>query len=285
MKTKAVIALVLSAVALAIFQGWRARQSAMLLVAANAEIALLTKRATDAERQSFDLTKSVELQRRLSPETAVVSSSAVPEPDTNAARLNGLRFLAQLNEQKLGNFTLAIVKPGEASISDSFVRLFGLTEADAARLNSALQETQGRIAQLVAANANSHVEGNAVVVTIDPFAADGDAIRLGLQQAFEATLGSERFAVMQALRKSMASDPFDQTFGGFGADAHTLTITRMATPTGVVFRLVDNRKSAEGKAAASIAQFPDPGNLPSGIRWMAPVASTIQDLLAPSPAR
>jgi hypothetical protein len=112
-------------------------------------------------------------------------------------------------------------------LDPEFIKLFGITDAEAATLNERLAETKSRLDQLSIDAATSRLdsENNRFIVHVPPLPAEGGQVRDQLLQSFADVLGPERFDAMNAL----AGQAFDGAFSQFGLADTTYEINLAPT--------------------------------------------------------
>lgn len=247
----------------------------------------LAEKATTAARS--DLLRSEReglavraLNRSLKVENAALAG-AIGKPDPAVAVVPelapGIESIGRLKQLQQMNVTVRITAVQRGTIYPGFATLFGLTEAEVARLNDALRQTRSEVKEPTAAGANVSMVNGAVVVNV-PASEDGPRQRQKLLDEFAATLGPERFA---ALSSMAGAESIDREFVAFGGAARQITIVRGGPgQSGPAFRLMDDRVTPTGGSAGYVVMFSNPDQLPEKYRWLGPILPPLTDLQPPT---
>ncbi len=139
----------------------------------------------------------------------VVGEAAKQPADT----LERLKIISEMNARLTSKFTIALLMGEE--LNPDFVKLFGLTPADEARLKGEIAAAKLRMAQLEASHATiKPKEKGGWVVTVPPFPVEGGEVYDRFQHALHDTLGAERSAYYEQMSVSSSWD--GAGLGNFG---------------------------------------------------------------------
>jgi hypothetical protein len=223
------------------------------------------------------------LNRSLKADHAALSE-AMGEPDPAVAVISepgpGLETIDRLKQLQQMNVAVRVTAVQRGTIYPGFAALFGLTEAEVARLNDALRQAHAEVNEPTVTAANvSRVKG-AVVVQV-PASEDGQRQRQKLLDEFAATLGPERFA---ALTSMAGTESIDREFDAFGGTPRQITIMRTGPEQldAPAFRMMVGRLTSTGSSISTIYTFSDPGQLPEKYRWLIPILPPLTDLQPPT---
>ena len=149
---------------------------------------------------------------------AMANPVVTPEGIIEAAKkpsdtMERLKFVSEMNARLNSKF---IIPPFTGDVLNAdFVKMFGLTPAEEARLNAEIAAVKLRLAQLEASHATiTPTDKGGLVVTIPPFPTEGGEVYNAFQNAFRDTLGAERFAYYQQMLGTGSQE--DYNFGNFG---------------------------------------------------------------------
>ena len=223
------------------------------------------------------------LNRSLKAENASLAE-AMGEPDPTVAVVPetgpGLETISRLKQLQQMNVAVHLTAVQRGTIYPGFAKLYGLTDAEVARLNDALQQAHGEVKEPAVTAANVSMVNGAVVVLV-PASEDGPRQREKLLDEFAATLGPERFA---ALTSMSGIESIDREFDAFGGTARQITIMRTGPgQTGApAFRMIDGRQTSIGGSIGTVVMFSNPDQLPEKYRWLIPVLPSLTDLQPPT---
>ncbi len=210
------------------------------------------------------------LERALSEPIAVVETAPEPEP---GPVLESIRAIMRLQDAKV---TVRVTAVLAGKISAEFAALYGLTDADVARLNDAIRQAHAEFKEPVVTAANVSMVNGAVVVMV-PASDDGAKLRQKVLDEFAATLGPERYAALTAMS---GLDSIDRDFDAFGSATRQITISAGGPilPGMSRFQLMDTRRTSAGGSIATMVMIPNSSQLPEKYRWLAPVMPALADL-------
>jgi hypothetical protein len=211
------------------------------------------------------------------PATNAGAVVAAATAGSNAARLEQIRILAQVQQEKLATVNLPIVGR-DGKVTDNFAKMFALTDGERQVLQQAVDQGRRRTDELLASSMTVTQEPDKLVFAMKPFEG-GAEIYDGLMDSFAQTLGSERNAAFVALQ----TDDLGRMFSGFGAEQRTVTLSREQPPDGGEPRIVvqDLRKMPHGSAMSSTQQT-DVTKLTAQYPWLVPYLQKVSDLPARS---
>ena len=247
---------------------WAGRKSAAGMAAAEkpVEPAIARLRAENAQLRAA-------LQAPVRPASA---AAAPPTVDVKPrGKLDLLRAFTDLKKQNLVMVGGPLVFPHDGKITETFVKLFGLSPQEKATLQESIDAGRRRIEALALANTTAEVGKNNVVVATKPFEG-GAEIYDAVLDAFAQTLGPERNAAFLA----MGADQLGGAFGQFGAEERSVTVTREISPgdKAPMFIVQDQRKFSGGSWSKGSGQSPDVKNLAETYRVLIPYIPQISGL-------
>lgn len=242
-----------------------------------------TSARSDLLRSERERIAAGTLNRKLMVDNASLENAlAEPEPAVAVVPelgpgLETIGRLKQLQQMKAGVILIAVQR---GKIYSGFAQLFGLTDAEVARLNDAIRQAHTEIKEPTVSATNLSILNGALVVQVPP-SEDGSRQRQKLLDEFAAAIGPERFAALIAMS---GAESIDSEFNAFGAVARQITITRNRPGQfgGPGFTLSDGRRNTTGGSGASIVQFTDPNQLPEKYQWLSPIIPSLADLQPPT---
>jgi RNA polymerase sigma factor (sigma-70 family) len=214
-------ALLILAIGSAVYEAGEARGAKVAVAAANRARDELNARLQISDR------RVAEESARLAQASQTASS---PAPAVSAgAGERGLtaqwRAMADLQKRGVLNAKMTLVSP-TGGIAKDFVDLFGLTPAEQAALQQALDRARAQLANLQLANATlSRNDQGQYVIAVKPFT-EGSGIYDQVLDAFGNTLGPDRNAAFLTLE----ADQLEKVLGHFGGEIKTVTIGRNTQP-------------------------------------------------------
>lgn len=225
--------------------------------------ALKSKPATSGSRvpQAAALLDAEARSRASAPDGAATAAagsnlrtalSATTEPASDSSftpSIDQLRFLAAAQKEKLAMINVPItVNEREAKLSDSFVRLFGVSDAERQTLDAALARARHDMDELATTNVAVKQDSDSLAIVMKPFEGGADVYDR-LMDAFAQTLGPDRNAAFVALQ----SEQLARTFDGFGAEERTITFTRegVSGGSGSIFSVRDDRHSPQSRSVGT----------------------------------
>jgi len=186
-----------------------------------------------------------------------------------------VNLLRELKNRQVAVIRLPVVY-NNGRLSDGFAELFSLTNSEKEALRLAIDAARVDIGSLSLSNAKVTHGASSTVITVPPF--DGGAdIYDRLQDAFQQTLGPERFSALNELH----TDELPRVFSSFGAESRTITISY--NPASATYRLEDNRKTSSGYLNRS-ETFSDPSKISDLNQWLIPIVQQIPSAMI-SPVR
>jgi hypothetical protein len=211
-------------------------------------------------------------------------AGAMGEPDHAVAVISepgpGLETIDRLKQLQQLNVAVRITAVQRGTIHPGFAALYGLTQAEVARLNDALRQAHAEVKEPTVTAANVSMVHGAVVVQV-PASEDGQRQRQQLLDEFAATLGPERFA---ALTSMAGTESIDREFDAFGATPRQITIVRNGSgqPNAFAFTMRDARLTSAGWSTGAVFLLSDPSQLPQNYRWLSPILPPLTDLQPPT---
>ncbi len=221
--------------------------------------------------------ENMQLRSALQTSRKHLSEEAAPRSaDTKLpGKLDTLRAFTELKEQNLVVLSGTLLSPRDGKITEAFVKLFGLSSAETATLQEAINAGRRKIEALILANTTAEVKKESVVVSTKPFEG-GAEIYDEVLDTFAQTLGPERFAVFLP----MTSNQLGASFGQFGAEQRTVTVTRevLSGDKTPMFIVQDHHKHSGGNSGTNNGRARDVKNLSEMFRILAPYAPQISAL-------
>lgn len=223
------------------------------------------------------------LNRSLKSENASLAG-AMAEPDPVVAVVPepgpGLETIDRLKQLQQMNVAVRVTAVQRGTIYPGFAELFGLTDAEVARLNGAIRQAHAGVRDPTVTAANVSMVNGALVVQVPP-SEDGARQRQKLLDEFAATLGPDRFAALTAMA---GIESLDREFNAFGGTARQITIMRngSAQPGAPAFRMMDGRTTSTGGSVGTAVMFSYPSQLPEKYWWLLPILPPLTDLQPPT---
>lgn len=152
------------------------------------------------------------------PSVAVADLATARESVVEAAKKptdteDRLKVVSEMNMLLNSRFTVTLMT-GDI-LNPDFVKMFGLTPGEEARLNAEIAAAKLRLARLEASHATiKPMQNGGLVVTIPPFPAEGGEVYNTFQRALLETLGPERFAYREQMLGPGSQE--DYNLGNFG---------------------------------------------------------------------
>lgn len=218
--------------------------------------------------------------RASSPALATIFSQASVSTASNSGTVASPMQLAEIQKQKLATVRAELLDAG-GKVATSFIRLFDLSEDQAARLQAAVDQGKAQLAQSTAQNAKlSRSDQSAMVVTVAPF--DASKLYEPVMDAFASVLGREKYGAFTTLLEGELS----RTLNNFGAEKRTITITRSDDPTRP-FQIIDNRMGIAGAGTVGgggtlRVRFNDEASIPAQYRWLGSIIGPLEQLKTPT---
>lgn len=150
-----------------------------------------------------------------------------PTIATQNPELGRLKYLADLQNKKLINSTMAFINP-RGKITEAFIKLFQLTPTEVSKLQQTIDSSRNQLGQLERQHASVVIDSaGKAVVTVGTFAKEGGAIYDDFNRNIANILGPER----NTSYASLGAEQVERALHGFGDAPRTYTLSMNPNPT------------------------------------------------------
>lgn len=190
-------------------------------------------------------------------------------------------LMRTISRDKSANVSLSPFDNKTGRMAENLAEIFALTAQEKDTLEKAVDETNRELGALMLQSATFNKVDGKVDLTVQPFAG-GEEIRQRLLETLAATLGPDRFEVLNANIRS--SNGMQLAFGGFGVGRIAGTIMQVPTEDGSGTRFrVGLRVDTGGASSVTNVDAATPAALPDSMRWLNALIPDLGDLPVSKP--